>query len=135
MILNSFLNRQWLTYWVVFACLSVFEFFSSFLLSIIPFYWLAKVIKLISLSNFHLTQIYYCFTLVSHPFMVLHPRFVEWVQLDLPKIHSANLLPVRAQRGQCTARGCRGNAENCGKRYFRCRYLLLHSINEVSFFK
>lgn len=36
-------DTKWLTYWVVFATFSVFEFFSDILLSWFPLYWLAKV--------------------------------------------------------------------------------------------
>jgi receptor expression-enhancing protein 5/6 len=37
-------DTKWLTYWVVFAVFSLFEFFSDLLLSWFPFYYLAKVI-------------------------------------------------------------------------------------------
>lgn len=36
-------DTKWLTYWVVFAVFSVFEFFSDLLLSWFPFYYLVKV--------------------------------------------------------------------------------------------
>uniref|UniRef100_A0A6G1SJE7 Receptor expression-enhancing protein n=1 Tax=Aceria tosichella TaxID=561515 RepID=A0A6G1SJE7_9ACAR len=36
-------DSKWLTYWVVFAALSVVEFFSDVLLSWFPLYWIAKV--------------------------------------------------------------------------------------------
>ncbi|XP_061504064.1 receptor expression-enhancing protein 5 isoform X2 [Anopheles gambiae] len=35
-------DTKWLTYWVTFGVLSVFEHFSFFLVQIIPFYWLLK---------------------------------------------------------------------------------------------
>ncbi|GFW99148.1 receptor expression-enhancing protein 5 [Trichonephila clavipes] len=37
----------WLTYWVVFAALSLAEFFSDFILALIPFYWMLKCLFLI----------------------------------------------------------------------------------------
>ena len=36
-------DTKWLTYWVVFALFSVFEFFSDFIFSWFPLYWLVKV--------------------------------------------------------------------------------------------
>lgn len=35
-------DTKWLTYWVIFACFSVVEFFSLYICKIIPFYWLIK---------------------------------------------------------------------------------------------
>ncbi|OTF69741.1 receptor expression-enhancing 1-like protein, partial [Euroglyphus maynei] len=40
-------DTRWLTYWVVFASFSVIEFFSDFIFSWFPFYWLAKVLFLV----------------------------------------------------------------------------------------
>jgi receptor expression-enhancing protein 5/6 len=40
-------DTQWLTYWVVFANFSVFEFFSDAICDIIPFYWLMKCVFLL----------------------------------------------------------------------------------------
>jgi len=40
-------DTLWLTYWVVFASLCLIEFFSDFILFLIPFYWLLKSIFLI----------------------------------------------------------------------------------------
>ncbi|XP_055628155.1 receptor expression-enhancing protein 5 isoform X3 [Toxorhynchites rutilus septentrionalis] len=37
-------DTRWLTYWVIYGVLSVFEHFSFFLVQIIPFYWLLKCI-------------------------------------------------------------------------------------------
>lgn len=36
-------DTKWLTYWVVFACFTNIEYFSSLITQIIPFYWLLKV--------------------------------------------------------------------------------------------
>lgn len=36
-------DTKWLTYWVLYALFSVFEFFTGILTSIIPFYFLLKV--------------------------------------------------------------------------------------------
>lgn len=40
-------DTKWLTYWVVFACFSVVDFFADNILRFFPFYWLAKIIFLV----------------------------------------------------------------------------------------
>ncbi|KAJ1509868.1 hypothetical protein HMI55_007226, partial [Coelomomyces lativittatus] len=40
-------DKQWLTYWIVFAFFNLIEFFSDHLLYWVPFYFLAKTIFLI----------------------------------------------------------------------------------------
>ncbi|XP_045473541.1 receptor expression-enhancing protein 5 isoform X1 [Harmonia axyridis] len=35
-------DTKWLTYWVVFACFSVIEFFADFIVGWFPLYWLVK---------------------------------------------------------------------------------------------
>lgn len=40
-------DTKWLTYWVVFACFSVVDFFADNILRYFPFYWLAKIIFLV----------------------------------------------------------------------------------------
>lgn len=40
-------DTVWLTYWVVFAALAIVEFFSDFILALIPFYWMLKSMFLI----------------------------------------------------------------------------------------
>lgn len=37
-------DTKWLTYWVIFAVFSTVEFFSLYIVKIIPFYWLLKCI-------------------------------------------------------------------------------------------
>jgi len=39
-------DTRWLTYWVVFACFTCFDFFADGIFAYFPFYWLAKVIFL-----------------------------------------------------------------------------------------
>lgn len=56
-------DTVWLTYWVVFAALSIAEFFSDFILALIPFYWLLKCVFLI-----------YCFL----PFKMNGSRFIYY---------------------------------------------------------
>lgn len=36
-------DTKWLTYWILYAIFSVFEFFTGFLVAVIPFYFLFKV--------------------------------------------------------------------------------------------
>lgn len=36
-------DTKWLTYWVVYACFSIVEYFSDFIVGWFPLYWLIKV--------------------------------------------------------------------------------------------
>lgn len=64
-------DTKWLTYWVVFAFFSVLEFFSDFIFSWFPFYWLAKVVFLI-----------WCFLPVTNNgSMYVYSRFIRPVFL------------------------------------------------------
>uniref|UniRef100_A0A183D2W1 Receptor expression-enhancing protein n=1 Tax=Gongylonema pulchrum TaxID=637853 RepID=A0A183D2W1_9BILA len=40
-------DSQWLTYWVVFALLTILEFFSETFVAYIPVYWLVKCLFLV----------------------------------------------------------------------------------------
>ncbi|KAL1433103.1 hypothetical protein MTO96_002068 [Rhipicephalus appendiculatus] len=40
-------DTRWLTYWVVYACFSILDFFADGILSFFPFYWLVKVVFLV----------------------------------------------------------------------------------------
>lgn len=40
-------DKQWLTYWVVFACFTIIDMFSGYFLKLIPFYFFLKIIFLI----------------------------------------------------------------------------------------
>jgi len=40
-------DTQWLTYWVVFAFFSVFEYFADFIAGWVPFYWLSKCLFMV----------------------------------------------------------------------------------------
>jgi len=40
-------DKQWLTYWVVFACFTLIDLFSGFILKFIPFYFFIKIVFLI----------------------------------------------------------------------------------------
>ncbi|XGW20202.1 hypothetical protein V3C99_003762 [Haemonchus contortus] len=55
-------DTQWLTYWVVFAVLSVAEFFSQQIVAVFPVYWLFKSLFLLWLylpSTMGATKIYH----------------------------------------------------------------------------
>lgn len=39
-------DTKWLTYWVVYACFSIIEYFSDFIVGWFPLYWLIKVSKI-----------------------------------------------------------------------------------------
>ena len=40
-------DKQWLTYWAVYACFTFFDLFSSFIMKFLPFYFFFKLIFLI----------------------------------------------------------------------------------------
>ncbi|KAL3223702.1 hypothetical protein MRX96_049689 [Rhipicephalus microplus] len=40
-------DTRWLTYWVVYACFSILDFFADGILRFFPFYWLVKVVFLV----------------------------------------------------------------------------------------
>lgn len=40
-------DTRWLTYWVVYACFSILDFFADGILRFFPFYWLFKVVFLV----------------------------------------------------------------------------------------
>ncbi|CAI4222434.1 unnamed protein product [Auanema sp. JU1783] len=70
-------DTQWLTYWVVFAVLSVLEFFSHQILSVFPVYWLFKAAFLIWLyfpSTLGAYKIYHKFL---RPFVLKHQSGLE----------------------------------------------------------
>jgi receptor expression-enhancing protein 5/6 len=48
-------DKQWLTYWVVYACFTFIDLFVGFLLKFIPFYFILKMIFILwlSLPNFN----------------------------------------------------------------------------------
>lgn len=61
-------DTKWLTYWVVYAVFSVFEFFSDIMLSWFPFYYLAKVTSKLKIFLHFIsfcTPILYCLIINS----------------------------------------------------------------------
>ena len=44
-------DKQWLTYWIVFSLFSFIDFSGGFLMSLIPFYFLIKLLVLVWLQN------------------------------------------------------------------------------------
>lgn len=40
-------DKQWLTYWIVFSIFTIIDMFSGFVLKIVPFYFIAKIMFLI----------------------------------------------------------------------------------------
>lgn len=60
-------DAKWLTYWVVYALFATVEFFSDFIFSWFPLYWLAKIIFLV-----------WCFLpLSSNGSVVIYQRFIR----------------------------------------------------------
>lgn len=71
-------DTRWLTYWVVFSTFSLIDTFSGFLLSWIPFYWLAKVLFLVwcfSSSDLNGSDIIY--KKVILPFFKKHEKKID----------------------------------------------------------
>ncbi|KAF2355006.1 TB2/DP1/HVA22-related protein, partial [Trinorchestia longiramus] len=71
-------DTKWLTYWVVFASFSLLDTFSGFLISWIPFYWLAKVLFLVwcfSSSEYNGSVIIYHKVIL--PFFKKHEKKID----------------------------------------------------------
>lgn len=71
-------DTRWLTYWVVFACFSVMEFFSDILLSWLPFYFLAKCVFLVwcaAPTPFNGSDVIY--GRIIRPFFLKHQTDIE----------------------------------------------------------
>ena len=49
---NEALEKQWLTYWVVYGCFEILDHFAGFILTIIPFYYVGKMFFIIYLANY-----------------------------------------------------------------------------------
>lgn len=47
---SQFEVTKWLIYWIVFSCFSIFDFFTSSFMQIIPLYWLLKMMFLFYLA-------------------------------------------------------------------------------------
>lgn len=63
-------DTQFLTYWVVYAALSIIEFWSSFILYWIPFYWFFKTIVFLYLGLPHFNGSQMVYDNVLRPFSV-----------------------------------------------------------------
>ncbi|CAB3407487.1 unnamed protein product [Caenorhabditis bovis] len=70
-------DTQWLTYWVVFAVLSVLEFFSVQIVSVFPVYWLFKSLFLLYLylpATMGAAKLYHRFI---QPFVAKHSSSID----------------------------------------------------------
>ena len=63
-------DTKWLTYWVVYSAFSTVEFFSDFMFSWFPLYWLAKIIFLV-----------WSFSPLTNGSLVIYSRFIRPVFL------------------------------------------------------
>lgn len=63
-------DTQFLTYWVVYACFSVVEFWSKAILYYVPFYWLLKTIFFLYIGFPQLGGCQFIYTNVIRPFSV-----------------------------------------------------------------
>lgn len=54
-------DTKWLTYWVVYACFSILEYFSDFIVGWFPLYWLIKVsTKIPYVRHFEKKKNFFC---------------------------------------------------------------------------
>lgn len=62
-------DKQWLTYWVIFALFSVTDQFAGFILHFIPFYYVLKVATLIWLFHPAFQGASYVYRELVHPYV------------------------------------------------------------------
>ncbi|VDN01139.1 unnamed protein product [Thelazia callipaeda] len=70
-------DTQWLTYWVIFALLSIVEFFSDAFVKYFPFYWLAKCIFLLYLYSPMTMGAQKIYSRFLQPFIQKHKTTIE----------------------------------------------------------
>ncbi|CAG9465887.1 unnamed protein product [Pedinophyceae sp. YPF-701] len=74
-------DRQWLTYWIVYAFLGVFETLLEYFLSYVPFYFEAKLIFLLWLASPQFRGAQFVYERFIEPFMTkyVQPRAQPYV--------------------------------------------------------
>ncbi|XP_054738529.1 receptor expression-enhancing protein 5 isoform X1 [Anastrepha obliqua] len=71
-------DTRWLIYWVTYAMLSLIEYFSGFLTSVIPFYWLLKCAFLIwCMLPIEKNGSYVIYQSVVRPYFLKHHRAAD----------------------------------------------------------
>eukprot|EP00382_Lankesteria_abbotti_P005529 CAMPEP_0113846768 /NCGR_PEP_ID=MMETSP0372-20130328/1492_1 /TAXON_ID=340204 /ORGANISM="Lankesteria abbotti" /LENGTH=198 /DNA_ID=CAMNT_0000815951 /DNA_START=150 /DNA_END=746 /DNA_ORIENTATION=+ /assembly_acc=CAM_ASM_000359 len=72
-------DKQWLTYWVVFAAFSVVEMFSNVLLFWIPFYYVLKISFLLWLALPQFQGAKFVYNKAVQPFLLSHEKKIDGV--------------------------------------------------------
>ncbi|KAL1437810.1 hypothetical protein MTO96_048510 [Rhipicephalus appendiculatus] len=76
-------DTKWLTYWVVFACFSVVDFFADNILRFFPFYWLAKIIFLVyCFAPIHPNGSVHIYNKIIRPIFLHHETSVNRLAAD-----------------------------------------------------
>jgi receptor expression-enhancing protein 5/6 len=71
-------DTKWLTYWVVYAAFSLVEFFSDYILSWLPFYWLLKCLFLIiCMLPFKWNGSTFIYKRIIRPFFLKHQKTID----------------------------------------------------------
>lgn len=71
-------DTKWLTYWVVYAAFSLVEFFSDYILSWLPFYWLLKCLFLIvCMLPFRWNGSTFIYNKIIKPFFQRHQKIID----------------------------------------------------------
>lgn len=83
-------DTKWLTYWVVYGCFGMVEFFSDILLSWFPLYWLAKVILIKKKNNYSYMVKKISIFLVRFSSILLCSHLLEWRHNNLSKYNSTH---------------------------------------------
>jgi hypothetical protein len=83
-------DTKWLTYWVVYGCFGMVEFFSDILLSWFPLYWLAKVRLIKKKNNYSYMVKKFSILLVRFSSILLCSHLLEWRHNNLSKYNSTH---------------------------------------------
>ncbi|KAM7341720.1 receptor expression enhancing protein B isoform 2-T2 [Cochliomyia hominivorax] len=71
-------DTKWLTYWVTYGIMSIIEYFSGVLTSVIPFYWLLKCIFLVwCMLPMEQNGSYIIYNRVVRPYFLKHHQAVD----------------------------------------------------------
>jgi receptor expression-enhancing protein 5/6 len=80
-------DKQWLTYWVIFALFSVTDQFAGFILHFIPFYYVLKVVTLIWLFHPAFHGATYVYGELIHPYV----EHLNWFEKQIKDIKNQGL--------------------------------------------
>lgn len=101
-------DTKWLTYWVLYAVVSVFEFFTGFITNYIPLYFFAKVslhpVTGYQIVHFSIDRSIIFFLFISRLFSVRVLRLVhvangqQWIDCCLPTSYPAIFFETSTNR-------------------------------------